>query len=156
MSVTRKLNRGRFLVALLILAAAAVILQSTASRGQGQQPTVKLQPEPVQQTNEVSGPKLFHSYCAVCHGDDGKGRGAAAPALKTPPADLTVLARNNGGRFPANHVMDVLSSSADFTAHGSTEMPVWGPVFRSMGANPSLATLRAKNLTDYLRSLQEK
>jgi mono/diheme cytochrome c family protein len=151
----RKLDRGRVSPALLILAAAAM-LQSTAARAQVRQPAVKLQPEPVQQTNEVSGPKLFHSYCAVCHGDDGKGRGAAATALKTPPTDLTVLAKTNGGRFPANHVMEVLSNSADFTAHGSTEMPVWGPVFRSMGANPSLGTLRAKNLAEYLRSIQEK
>ena len=143
----------KLLPATLILLALAYPLPV---RAQGQPPTVKLQSEPVQQTNEISGPKLFQAYCAVCHGEDGKGHGVAAAGLRTAPADLTVLAKHHDGRFPANHVMDVLSNSADFTAHGSTEMPVWGPVFRSMGANPSLGTLRAKNLTEYLRSIQEK
>ena len=151
---TRKIEiRGRSLLALLMF--SGIIVYPRTARSQVQQPIVKLQSEPVQQTNEVSGAKLFRSYCAVCHGEDGKGHGLAAPALKTPPADLTVLAKSNNGRFPANHVLDLLNSSADFTAHGSTEMPVWGPVFRSMGPNPSLGILRAKNLTDYLRSIQQ-
>lgn len=154
MRITKAISRQTMLPALSILLAVMVFYPRPVA-SQSQQPILKLQSEPVQQTNEVSGPKLFHSYCAVCHGEDGKGRGAAAPALKTPPADLTTLAKSNNGRFPANHVMDVLNSGADFTAHGSTEMPLWGSVFRSMGANPSLGALRARNLTEFLRSIQE-
>ncbi len=48
----------------------------------------------------VRGPDLYHAHCAACHGSDGKGNGPAAAALKTKPADLTVLAKNNGGKFP--------------------------------------------------------
>jgi mono/diheme cytochrome c family protein len=48
------------------------------------------------------------TYCAVCHGKDGKGNSPAASAMKTSPADLTVLAQNNGGKYPAAHVAAVI------------------------------------------------
>ena len=42
-------------------------------------------------------------------------------------------------------------------AHGSKEMPVWGPVFLTMGSH-SLAQvqLQVRNLTNYLESIQIK
>ena len=48
----------------------------------------------------VRGPDLYHAHCAACHGPEGKGNGPAAAALKTKPADLTILTKNNGGKFP--------------------------------------------------------
>ena len=43
------------------------------------------------------------------------------------------------------------------TAHGSTEMPIWGPIFDSeTETNPQLVTIRMVNLTNYIKSLQEK
>src|SRR5215831_15519212 len=39
-------------------------------------------------------------YCSACHGEDAKGNGPkATPPEK--PADLTQLAKNNNGTFPA-------------------------------------------------------
>ncbi len=35
------------------------------------------------------GAEVFATYCAVCHGPDGKGNGPAAAALVPPPPDLT-------------------------------------------------------------------
>ena len=32
----------------------------------------------------VEGKDNFTAYCAVCHGQDGKGNGPAAPAMKKP------------------------------------------------------------------------
>ena len=52
--------------------------------------------------HSVEGPDLFRAYCAPCHGLDAKGHGPAAAALKARVADLTVLAKNNGGEFPSN------------------------------------------------------
>ena len=49
---------------------------------------------PVKATSPASGPEMYTSYCAVCHGLDGKGNGPAAEALKVPPPDLTALAKN--------------------------------------------------------------
>ena len=52
----------------------------------------------------VKGPDLFRAHCAACHGLDGKGSGPVAPTLKIKPADLTVIAKNNGGKFPEARV----------------------------------------------------
>ena len=79
--------------------------------------------------HSVEGPELFRTYCAPCHGLDAKGHGPAAAALKTKPADLTVLSKTNGGQFPEERVRrfilgyDVrtglprLSGDADLGAH---------------------------------------
>jgi hypothetical protein len=48
---------------------------------------------PVTKTSPTSGRQMFSSYCAPCHGVDGRGHGPAATALKTPPADLTGLVK---------------------------------------------------------------
>ncbi len=106
---------------------------------------------------EVSGAKLFRYYCASCHGAEGKGHGPVAASLKTEPPDLTVLSQKNGGKFPADHVLYVLSNEGQVSAHGSKEMPVWGPIFRkSGGGDQKLGRLRSHNLTDYIKSIQIK
>ena len=40
----------------------------------------------------------YQSSCAACHGINGKGDGPVSKELKTPPADLTVLAKNKIAR----------------------------------------------------------
>ena len=37
----------------------------------------------------AEGRKLYATYCATCHGDKGKGDGAAAKSLPAKPADHT-------------------------------------------------------------------
>ncbi|MGA2457115.1 MAG: c-type cytochrome, partial [Terriglobales bacterium] len=59
---------------------------------------------PIQSTSPVSGKDMYTAYCAVCHGTDGKGGGPAASALKVPPNDLTLLSKNNGGKYPSMKV----------------------------------------------------
>lgn len=93
-------------------------------------PTVKH--VPIKTTSPTSGKEMFESYCAVCHGKDGKGEGPAASALKVPPPDLTELAKKNGGKYPAPHVASVIRGQADLASHGSKDMPVWGPLFSSI------------------------
>ena len=63
-----------------------------------QTPTTSIRHVPLTPTSAASGKEMFDSYCAVCHGQDGKGNGPAAPALKTPPANLTQLANREAGR----------------------------------------------------------
>lgn len=104
-------------------------------------------------TQVVSGRELFHSYCATCHGADARGTGPAAAALKFVPADLTQLARHNNGKFPGLRVAEMLRV-VDKPAHGSTEMPVWGPVLRSVSEKPRELELRINNLVSYLGSIQ--
>src|SRR5690348_9880341 len=110
---------------------------------------------PVQPTSMSSGQEMFKTYCATCHGPDGKGNGPAASALKKPPADLTQLARKHNGKFPDAYVAAKLKS-VDQPVHGSKEMPVWGPLLSSVSHSEAEAQLRISNIVAYIASIQAK
>jgi len=74
----------------------------------------------------VPGKIEYLSSCASCHGEDGKGSGILASLLKVPPADLTTLARRNGGYFPLAGVTEIIDGRTLIAAHGTREMPIWG------------------------------
>jgi mono/diheme cytochrome c family protein len=110
---------------------------------------------PAAPTSAASGKQMFRAYCASCHGEDAKGDGPAATALKQPPADLTALAKANGGKYPALRVTSVLRGQTTLAAHGSQEMPVWGAVFWKMsGGHEGEVQQRIVNLNRYIESLQ--
>lgn len=112
---------------------------------------------PVKPTSAASGQEMFTSYCASCHGKDAKGDGPAASALKNAPVDLTALAKKNGGKYPSDKVTAILRGQADVAAHGTREMPVWGPVFWHIsGGHESETMQRITNLNHYIESLQAK
>jgi mono/diheme cytochrome c family protein len=108
-------------------------------------------------SNPVSGSQLYKRYCAVCHGNDLKGNGPISPEFKNPPSDLTTLAQRHEGKFPDEYVQDVLRNGVKKPAHGSTEMPIWGPLFASIpGTDPELVSIRILNLTNHIKSVQAK
>lgn len=110
---------------------------------------------PIQPTLAGDGRAMFREYCATCHGVRGKGNGPAMDATKKRPADLTQLARKNGGNFPEVHVMDFISGDDVVAAHGARDMPVWGTLFRSLSPdNNAEAKIRVKVLADYIKTLQ--
>ena len=112
---------------------------------------------PAPRTSATSGKEMYLAYCAACHGREGKGDGPVAAALKTRPTDLTLLSERNHGRFPSVPVVNVITGSAGVPAHGSKEMPVWGPIFLAMAhQHESEARLRVANLADYVKSFQQK
>lgn len=118
--------------------------------------TSQVKKEPIQPTSAASGSEMFNSYCASCHGKDAKGDGPAAASLKVAPANLTELARKNNGKFPADHVSNILRSGVA-GAHGSVDMPVWGPLFSKVsGHDDTMVQMRIANLVHYLESLQVK
>jgi mono/diheme cytochrome c family protein len=104
---------------------------------------------------ELSGKEMFKYYCAACHGEDAKGHGPVAPALKVPPPDLTALSKGNSGKFPEEHFVSVLKNGANAPTHGTADMPIWGPIFSVLNAQ-RLVNLRISNLTRYLESIQQK
>ena len=111
----------------------------------------------VNRTAATSGRQMYVNYCAPCHGVDGRGQGPVASALKTPPPDLTVLSRNNHGKFPDSHIVAVLQNGALIPSHGSAEMPIWGPILGKMNqSNAQDRMLRISNLSRYLEALQVK
>jgi mono/diheme cytochrome c family protein len=105
----------------------------------------------------MSGRDIFRYYCATCHGRDARGDGPVAASLKTPPANLTKLAASNGGTFPVDRVKAVVTHGpADAPAHGTSDMPVWGPIFQSLDPSDAVARARIDNVVTYLRSIQLK
>ena len=136
----------------------ATLLCSTVVVGmaQDQQPK-KIAKAPVKPTAADSGEAMYKSYCAACHGPSGKGDGPAASALKTAPPDLTTLSKRNNGQFPEMHVEAVLRSGPSVPAHGSADMPTWGPLFSAVSTrDPGIVQLRIMNVTKYLESMQSK
>lgn len=139
----------------LVLSALFCFPVAIFSPAQDQKPEIKHVPAPA--TSAAFGKEMFKAYCAPCHGQSGKGDGPAAAALKTPPPDLTVLAKNNGGKFPSDRVASILRGQATVTAHGNQDMPVWGPVFwRMSGGHEAEVQQRIANLTRYIETLQVK
>ena len=138
----------------LALCAVAALVLSGSAFGENKPAINKVQVSP---TSPASGDEMFSHYCAACHGKDGKGNGPAAQALKKSPPDLTMLAKNNGGKFPALRVYTSVSGEFNMPAHGSPDMPIWGQVFRDMSrGNDSHVKLRISNLTNYIEKMQAK
>ncbi|MGB9073557.1 MAG: cytochrome c [Terriglobales bacterium] len=132
-----------------------ILLLSVAATGQQTSPAKGT--AAAAKDGTLSGKQLYVADCALCHGGDAKGGGPFSPQLKTWPPDLTQLAKKNHGVYPAMHVSEVIDGEFEKPAHGSREMPIWGPVFRSLahGHNDS-AQLRINRLVKYLESLQQK
>ena len=147
----KSLIGGLLLVAALAF-SPALFAQSSKSSAK---PEIKN--SPATYTNPTSGRQMYDAYCASCHGQGGKGDGPAAAALKAMPTDLTQLAAKSGGKYPESHVAQVIKGDQAMAAHGSKEMPVWGPVFLTLEQHdPAKAQLRVRNLAKYIGSLQQK
>ncbi len=77
----------------------------------------------------------YRNSCVQCHGVSGKGDGPVAEHLKTPPSDLTVLQKNNGGIFPVERVFATIDGNNIVVTHGSRDMPIWGDRFLARPQN---------------------
>jgi mono/diheme cytochrome c family protein len=74
--------------------------------------------------------------------------------LRTRPADLTALARRNDGAFPREAVRGFITGSGRAVpAHGTIEMPIWGPLFRAFESD-ARARERIANLVSHIESIQ--
>ena len=143
---------------IFILTALIVLTCTVAAQDQTQDQTAKvIQHATIKPTSPASGQEMYTAYCAVCHGADGKGGGPAASALKVPPANLTLLSKNNGGKYPALKVSSAIRGEAAVPAHGSREMPIWGSLFWTMShGHEGEVQQRVANLTQYIETLQAK
>lgn len=108
-----------------------------------------------------SGAEDFATYCAACHGRDGRGGGEVADTMDKPPADLTQLAAANGGSFPMTRVMSKIWGYAK--APDGTVMPQFAPLlegdrmvlFDSGDGIDTPTPLRLVQLAQHLQSLQD-
>jgi mono/diheme cytochrome c family protein len=135
------------------LLGAALFSVSTIAMGQGQPDLGKFE---------------YDSNCAVCHGTTGEGGGPyASQFMKTPPPDLTILAKTNGGVFPIQRVYETIDGRNEVAAHGPRHMPIWGADYSTKAAQrmsdipqvdfpEAYARARILLLIDYLYRIQKK
>jgi mono/diheme cytochrome c family protein len=140
----------------MVLAAAAAVSGAQDQANSTAKPAVKQVATP--NANPTSGKDMYTAYCASCHGATGAGNGPAASALKVAPANLTELASKNGGKYPDAKVQQAIKGDPNMpSAHGSEQMPVWGPTLWQLSQhNQAQAQLRVRNISEYIASLQKK
>jgi mono/diheme cytochrome c family protein len=110
--------------------------------------------------DDEPGRVLYLRYCGACHGPGGKGDGLAGTFIRPKPIDLTQIAKKNGGKFPFEETVRIIDGRTTVRAHGDSDMPVWGEVFRD---HPAWEMTRRAGvhgtlmlITEHLRSIQEK
>ena len=142
------MSKKSFFVLIAATVAAATLFASDSKSN------VTIQAAKVSATN---GKAMYGSYCAPCHGVDGKGNGRLSASLKRTPANLTLLSKNNGGVYPATHVIGVLGHGTSLSGHDQSGMPSWASALGNIDQSNKLdAPLRISNLSKYLETLQTK
>lgn len=107
------------------------------------------------------GAELFATYCAACHGLEGRGDGRMAPILKVLPPDLTGLKARNGGVFPVAASVFQIDGRDPLLAHGA-DMPLFGEFFqgfdvalRTETGQPVMTSKPIADVVAYLNEIQE-
>jgi mono/diheme cytochrome c family protein len=137
MQTNMRLSRIRTSLLICVLATSIAGLHAAQNKQTAASPPPK------------SGAGTDKEYCAVCHGKTGNGDDPAASAFKVRPPDLTRLAWRHGGKFPDAYVAEILRNGVDVNAHGTAEMPIWGPLFMSIDSSyQSQFDLRIAGLTN--------
>jgi mono/diheme cytochrome c family protein len=113
------------------------------------------QTPPVLTIDSLAGKDTFNAYCAPCHGRSGAGDGPLAPVLRAVPADLRSLSSRRGYYPREDIVAFVTGDGRPIAAHGTTDMPIWGAVFRSLDPSDARVKVRLRNVVDYVESLQQ-
>ena len=107
-------------------------------------------------TQNTPGAEVYRTYCAVCHGPAARGDGPLASSMSRKPANLTEIAKRNGGQFPSELVFRTIDGRQPIRGHGGPDMPVWGDAFaksREAGDAERVKTV-IQSLVDFLASIQ--
>lgn len=137
-------------------AAVLLVVVLGAVAGRDEHAKSQKQPEVERLIYSLQGPDLFRAHCAPCHGSDGRGNGPVAPALKDGLPDLTTIAQRNGGMYPEERVSKIIAGDEVLLGHGSRDMPIWGMIFHQVENDRDYGNVRLHNVTDYVKSLQQK
>ncbi len=126
-------------------------------------PGLSLGAEPAASADDLAlriGREKYLRHCAACHGPKAEGDGIAAHLFDSKPRNLTLLARENGGKFPTKLLISVVKGKAQIDAHGSREMPVWGDIAGRAAAESMVAEGAANaellTIARYLESIQKR
>ena len=137
--VAKKLAVGATVLAVLLLMPAGALAQD--------QPTMK---------QSVTGGAVYSTYCAVCHGTNARGDGPLASSMTKKPANLTEIAKRNGGTYPSDMVFRTIDGRQPVRGHGGPDMPVWGDAFAKSREAGDVERVKSviQSLVDYLESIQ--
>jgi len=104
----------------------------------------------------TTGGEVYRTYCATCHGTAARGDGPLASSMTRKPANLTEIAKRNGGKFPTELVFKTIDGRQPVRGHGGADMPVWGDVFlRSRDAGDAERVKAViQSLVEYLEGIQ--
>ncbi len=91
-----------------------------------------------------TGAELYKTYCSTCHGESGKGDGAAAAALDPKPADFST-AKFWEGKDDA-HMTKVIKEGGAAVGKSPLMAP-WGSVLKDD---------QVKAVVDHIKSLKAK
>jgi mono/diheme cytochrome c family protein len=140
---------------LLVVTSAAWAAQAAAQAPAAPKPPAAVAP-PGSPVEAVSGAYSFRTYCASCHGTDGKGEGPLAESLRFHPPDLTLIAERMGGEFPTDKVIRIVDGRNPLKGHGGPDMPIWGDAFRNAetGYDDAAAQAKIRLIVDYLKTIQ--
>lgn len=141
--------------AIIAIGAAGMIVATSAARAQNPEADIQL------------GKTEYMGQCASCHGKDAKGDGPVAEVLSKKPTDLTQLTREYQGRFPREHLVEVIDGRKMINPHGDRDMPVWGYRYQAEAMKVAqgvphdvdageLVLGRITALVQYLESIQAK
>ena len=101
---------------------------------------------------------IFRTYCAACHGTSARGDGPLASSMTRKPADLTEIAKRNGGVYPSELVFRTIDGKNPVRGHGGPDMPVWGDAFARSRDGGDKETVKniITSLVAYLESIQAR
>ena len=135
---------------------AAVLLSPLGVSRAEAQTTPEQAPSELRQ--RVTGGAVFATYCTVCHGASGRGDGPLASSMRRKPANLTEIAKRNGGLFPSELVFRTIDGRQPVRGHGGPDMPVWGDAFMKSGAGADPQSVRETidSLVRFIESLQAR
>ncbi len=106
----------------------------------------------------TQGASLYAGWCMDCHGAEARGFGRVSGQMTVKPTDLTTLALNNGGTFPARRVIGAMQGAGAYHRGLMPEIggALDGPLVEWIGPDgtPHLTTQSTMDLIVYLENLQ--
>ncbi|HEY9157137.1 c-type cytochrome [Candidatus Binatus sp.] len=110
-----------------------------------------------------SGIRDYQNHCAECHGLGGRGDGPTCLTIpmNPPPNDLTQMAKNNGGKFPFDEVVESVDGRKNIPSHARLQMPFWGTTLQKPGKeftpeSDAEVKKRIESMARYVESIQQK
>jgi nucleotide-binding universal stress UspA family protein/mono/diheme cytochrome c family protein len=149
-------ERSTVTSAMLATAMLAAFLFASGATTAAQAPPAPQSQAELRQ--RVTGGEVFRTYCATCHGTSGRGDGPLAGSMRRRPADLTEIAKKNGGEYPSEIVFRTIDGQTPVRGHGGPDMPVWGDAFARSRDGGDAVTVKERidSLVEFIRTLQVK